>query len=455
MKILVLFLSTVVIAGFFATTRALAVTRPPAPVQYLSPLPGAVMVSRESSIIVRFNHGSAALDLDPSVMFVVTGERSGGHFGSVVFSDDGQTAIFKPDVPFEPGERVFLTIRYRENSENAGIDTVVSQFVVSTNTTAQPPRPLSWFREFFGDPPTDKLTSRPRAVDTGTADYSPPLDFPLITIDHVDNPGEGYVFMTNYLWQWNPFPLSYLMILRNDGTPYFFRKSPTFALDFKKQNDELLTYFEYSAYAYLFLDSTYTQTGSCRCGHGYPVDPHDLNVLDNGHVLIMCQDEQTVDMSQIVPGGQPDARVVGMIYQELDQARDVVFEWRTWDHFQITDAVGVEFTADRIDYVHSNALVLDNDGNWLVSHRHLSEITKINRTTGDIIWRLGGKNNQFRFVNDINDSTGFYYQHDIRAVENGNYLLYDNGNFHSPPFSRAVEYQLDVPGKTDAYPFFA
>jgi len=137
-----------------------------------------------------------------------------------------------------------------------------------------------------------------------------------------------------------------------------------------------------------------------------------------------------------------------MIYQELDRARDVVFEWRTWDHFQITDAIGVDFTADRIDYVHSNALVLDNDGNWLVSHRHLSEITKINRTTGDIVWRLGGKNNQFRFVNDINDSTGFHYQHDIRAMENGNYLLYDNGNFHSPPFSRAVEYQLDASGKT-------
>jgi hypothetical protein len=89
-------------------------------------------------------------------------------------------------------------------------------------------------------------------------------------------------------------------------------------------------------------------------------------------------------------------------------------------------------------------LVQDHDGNWLASNRHLSEITKIDRSTGDIIWRWGGKNNQFRFVGDIDDSTGFHYQHDIRRLENGNYMMYDNGNFHTPPHSRSAEYALDT-----------
>jgi hypothetical protein len=51
-------------------------------------------------------------------------------------------------------------------------------------------------------------------------------------------------------------------------------------------------------------------------------------------------------------------------------------------------------------------------------------------------------------VGDIDDSTGFHYQHDIRRLDNGNYMLYDNGNFHSPPYSRAVEYALDTGGMT-------
>src|SRR5262249_9194756 len=58
----------------------------------------------------------------------------------------------------------------------------------------------------------------------------------------------------------------------------------------------------------------------------------------------------------------------------------------------------------------------------------------------DILWRFGGKNNQFLFVND---GLGFSHQHDIRRLPAGTVTLYDNGNYHSPPFSRAVEYSLD------------
>jgi hypothetical protein len=418
---------------------------------YQSPLPAAELVSRRSSIVVRFRHGPAAIPHDAASMFVVTGERSGDHDGLAVVSDDGETVVFRPEVPFEPGEVVRVSIRYLTAGAPAPAEATVDfAFTVSPRLADPERRPLSWFAENLGVPMRGERgsPSRPVAVAEETADYAPPADFPRISVDHVDDPGDGFVFLTNFLWQSDPSPASYLMILKNDGVPYFFRKSPSFALDFKKQNDNLLSYFEYSAYAYVFLDSTYTRTGTCGCGNGYMLDPHDINVLDNGHIILMCQDIQTVDMSRVVPGGHPEAKVTGMIYQELDLLRNVVFQWRTWDHFNITDAIGIDLTTDRIDYVHSNALVPDRDGNWLVSHRHLCEVTKINRTTGEIMWRLGGRNNQFRFVNDLDDTTGFYYQHDIRALDNGNYLLYDNGNLHAPPFSRAVEYSLDLERRT-------
>jgi hypothetical protein len=70
----------------------------------------------------------------------------------------------------------------------------------------------------------------------------------------------------------------------------------------------------------------------------------------------------------------------------------------------------------------------------------MDEITKINRQTGEIIWRLGGKRNQFEF---INDPDGFNYQHDVRRLANGHITIFDNGNYHTPPYSRAIEYQLD------------
>jgi hypothetical protein len=87
--------------------------------------------------------------------------------------------------------------------------------------------------------------------------------------------------------------------------------------------------------------------------------------------------------------------------QELDANRDVVFEWRSWDHFQITDAtVNTDLTDKKVDYVHGNTVERDFDGNIMISCRNMCEITKINHETGDIIWRMNGENNQFTFVND-------------------------------------------------------
>jgi hypothetical protein len=158
----------------------------------------------------------------------------------------------------------------------------------------------------------------------------------------------------------------------------------------------------------------------------------------------MAYDPQQVDMSQIVPGGHPQASVIGLIIQEIDVNSNVVFQWRSWDHFAITDATHENLTDSIVDYVHGNAIELDNDGNLMISSRSMDEVTKISRTTGNIIWRLGGKNNQFVFVND---TSKFSHQHAIRRIPNGNITLYDNGNYHTPQESRAIEYSIDEVNK--------
>jgi hypothetical protein len=164
---------------------------------------------------------------------------------------------------------------------------------------------------------------------------------------------------------------------------------------------------------------------------------------------MMSYDNQKVPMDTVVSGGDPNAEVIGLVIQEIDENKNVVFQWRSWDHFEITDAThNIDLTLPSIDYVHGNAIEIDTDGNILISSRHMDEITKIDRQTGEIIWRWGGEfceNNQFTF---INDPVGFSHQHDIRKLPNGNFTLFDNGNLHDPQFSRAVEYKLDEVNKT-------
>jgi hypothetical protein len=90
-----------------------------------------------------------------------------------------------------------------------------------------------------------------------------------------------------------------------------------------------------------------------------------------------------------------------------------------------------------IDYVHGNSLELDHDGNILLSSRNLHEITKINRQTGEIMWRLGGKANMFNFVND----EPFGHQHDARVTGENRITVFDN--LGQPGPSRGVEYDID------------
>ena len=58
-----------------------------------------------------------------------------------------------------------------------------------------------------------------------------------------------------------------------------------------------------------------------------------------------------------------------------------------------------------------------------------------------MLWRLGGRKGEYRFVDDPLD--GFSKQHAVKMLPNGNILLFDNGTDHVPAQSRAVEYRLD------------
>jgi hypothetical protein len=270
-----------------------------------------------------------------------------------------------------------------------------------------------------------------------------PSDFPPLDVTVSDSPSPGYLFLSNF--GFGPSG-TYMMILENDGTPVFFRKAPSFgALDLKVQPDGRLSYYQYGTVYYYLMDNTYTVCDSIRA-QGYPSDIHDLQILPNGGALIMGVDYETVDMSEIVEGGDTSATVKGLIVQEIDVDKNVVFEWRSWDHFSILDAaVDVNLTGRNIDYVHANSVELDDDGNILVSCRNMDEITKIDRDTGDIIWRMGGENNEFTLVGD---DQWFSHQHSARRIPGGTLTVFDNGNLSDPRESRAVEYEVDEVGMT-------
>lgn len=273
-----------------------------------------------------------------------------------------------------------------------------------------------------------------------------PADLPTFTVTKW--PGEtadGYIFMAYYNY-WQLTPTAYLLILDDNGEPIFYKElAPVgIAMDFKKQPNGLLTYYPLEAGSrFLAMDNSYQVVRSYTAGNGYQADFHDFQILENGNALLMIHDSRIVDMSQIVEGGDPEAEVIGCIIQEIDEENNVVFEWQSWGEIPITDS-NITLTDSSVNYMNCNSLELDNDGNILLSSRNLDEVTKIDRQTGEIIWRLGVRQNDFTFTNDM----GFNYAHDARRLENGNISIFDNGIAHSPPYSRGIEYKVDEEKRT-------
>jgi len=254
------------------------------------------------------------------------------------------------------------------------------------------------------------------------------------TINEVTAP--GLIFITNSGGS------PYLMILNNDGSPYFYQALDEPSLDFRVQSNGMLSrWIGGDVRGYLVMDQHFQNVDTLRCLNGFDTDEHEFQLLPNGHALMIAKEERS--MSLIDPDRNPNATVIGNHIQEIDAAGNVVFQWLCWDHFLLEDSYLENFDALQVDYIHMNSIAVDFDGNILISSRHLSECTKIDRQSGEIIWRLGGKNNQFTFINDPDQISS---QHDFRPVPDkpGHYMLFDNGNLKDPRYSRAVEFKLDT-----------
>lgn len=385
---------------------------------YFEPVDKSLYANINTVVIMGFD---TPVNISPGQFkneILVTGSKSGRHFGEVIQVENGSKLIFKPDIPFMYGEKVTVEINNTSLNRYLPSNNFKTEFSTSKGKVYYNPSVSS-------DDGIYKQTDNPL--------LSPPLN---VTIS--DNPSTGYIFTS----PWNSYTT--FLVLNNDGTEYWSGAYSSLAGDFKKQKNGLYSYYTNVNSTHYVMNHNFQVINYYMCS-GYNADIHDFLMLDNGNVLMMAYDPQTVDMSEIVTGGHPDATVIGFIIQELDANRNVVFQWRSWDHFEITDATHENLLDSVVDYVHGNAFEIDYDNNILLSSRHLDEITKINHSTGNIIWRLGGKNNQFTF---IGDTLKFSHQHDIRRLPNGNITLFDNGNYHPVPHTRVLEYRLDEINKT-------
>jgi Arylsulfotransferase (ASST) len=178
------------------------------------------------------------------------------------------------------------------------------------------------------------------------------------------------------------------------------------------------------------------------CADGLQPRFHDLIAELDGAYWIMCDEVQVMDLSPL--GGVANAQVTGTVVEHVSAAGALLFRWSPFDHFAITDLDSASRTGNSVNWTHGNSLDLDTDGNLVVSFRSLSEIDKIDTKTGAVLWRMGGRRNQFAFEDA--PTPAFSFQHGLRLTGPGRLLLLDN--MGDPSGSWAERYVYDETGRT-------
>jgi hypothetical protein len=152
-------------------------------------------------------------------------------------------------------------------------------------------------------------------------------------------------------------------------------------------------------------------------------------------------------------GGPQDGFVQDFAVQEIDlNTNQLVFFWDALEHIPLSDsyepASSAVLSGNVWDAYHLNSIGLtDSVDDIIVSSRNAWTIYRINKPTGNIVWRLGGKQNDFT----IASGGEFSWQHDARFLPNNLVSLFDDnsdGSTVPPPYSHGLILQLDLNNMT-------
>jgi outer membrane protein assembly factor BamB len=195
--------------------------------------------------------------------------------------------------------------------------------------------------------------------------------------------------------------------------------------------------------SYVIADPSYQPIAQVRAGNGLQGDLHEFLITEQGTALLTCYVSRDVDLSSV--GGSKHGSIADAVFQEVDLATGrVLLEWHSLDHIPLTESY---WPLGRLswDYAHLNSIDVDSDGQLLVSSRNTHTVYKIDRRSGEIIWRLGGKHSDFA----MGHGATFAWQHDARRQQDGTLTIFDNeGHPGGGVQSRGIVLAIDEQRRT-------
>ena len=191
-------------------------------------------------------------------------------------------------------------------------------------------------------------------------------------------------------------------------------------------------------------DDTFNVVKTVSAANGLNMDLHEFTITPGGAGL--CTAYQIVHTNLTAIHGAKDGRIANCHAQVLDlQTGKATFDWSALEHVSIEESyqLAPKKPADLYDFFHMNSLQMLSDGSLLVSARNTWTVYKVNGSTGEIIWRMGGKKSDFQ----IEPAAQWAWQHHATMWSATEMTVFDNSTTKDPP-SRALQLAVDESAMT-------
>jgi hypothetical protein len=311
-----------------------------------------------------------------------------------------------------------------------------------------------------------------------------PVDFPDLTVEQPGSPEPGW-YLTG-LGGFNGIG-AFTVIMDERGVPVWYQRADRFPINAQRLRDGTIMYDTSDANGYgvgadevatiISLDGTILDEVTTDNPTLFPLDHHEHLERPNlgrpsdwtllSYPLLSGQD---ITISNPWVASQEfvnEEHAIGGWIREVTGGGVLEWEWDMLDHFDVAESqYPFRFFNHRpapetgeVDLFHINSLDRLDDGDYVVSARHLDAVFRIDRATDEVDWILSSgpkdgvvvpnKNGAPRLEIIGDPLGGPRRSHDARFDEATNVLtLFDNRTNTGEP-ARAVAYQIDLDAGVD------
>jgi hypothetical protein len=268
-----------------------------------------------------------------------------------------------------------------------------------------------------------------------------PLDLPAVTATSFGGSIQPGLTLLTVRPRAGQFPGGYCMVVDETGSLVWFLHWPDFFGDTRLLDNGRLLFVAGSRANEALLNG--------QVAWQSPDDVsllvhHEAFPMPSGDVLALIRYDEDVTYQSETKLWQGDRLVV---FDHDDNA--VTWDWNTFDHYSTLDVDQTNYDASgsSFDWTHGNAVIYNpDDDSVYFSARSLSRITRIDFSTGNIVYNMGFSmpSGETNFGDNL-----FSFQHAPEMQTNGNILIYDNGNrrdhlVHTPQSGTGVTKAVEL-----------